>query len=137
MMVSYFETARYIAPQPSPSEWPVPPGVYDPDAGVRAYEAMVERLRYVEELGFDWVSVSEHHYSPRILTPNPNLSAAFLAAPRGTRPDRQPRYGHQASRGLSRRGHRSAVPKPGDDIDALMDLLELFGKKVLPRIRDV
>jgi alkanesulfonate monooxygenase SsuD/methylene tetrahydromethanopterin reductase-like flavin-dependent oxidoreductase (luciferase family) len=41
---------------------------------------MVERLRFVEELGFDWVSVSEHHYSPRILTPNPNVSAAFLAA---------------------------------------------------------
>ena len=26
--------------------------------------------RYAEELGFDWVSVSEHHYSPRILTPS-------------------------------------------------------------------
>src|SRR5678815_3341255 len=43
---------------------------------------MLERLRYVEELGFDWVSVSEHHYSPRILTPSPILSAAFIAAHR-------------------------------------------------------
>jgi hypothetical protein len=25
---------------------------------------MVERSRYAEELGFDWVSFSEHHYSP-------------------------------------------------------------------------
>src|SRR5256712_12257345 len=41
---------------------------------------MIERLQYVEELGFDWVSVSEHHYSPRILTPSPIVSAAFLAA---------------------------------------------------------
>jgi alkanesulfonate monooxygenase SsuD/methylene tetrahydromethanopterin reductase-like flavin-dependent oxidoreductase (luciferase family) len=78
--VSYFETARYLAPQPLPAEWPVPPAAYDPDAGLKAYEGMVERLRYVEELGFDWISVSEHHYSPRILTPNPNVSAAFLAA---------------------------------------------------------
>src|SRR4030095_15732895 len=40
----------------------------------------IERLEFVEELGFDWVSVSEHHYSPRILTPSPIVSAAFLAA---------------------------------------------------------
>jgi alkanesulfonate monooxygenase SsuD/methylene tetrahydromethanopterin reductase-like flavin-dependent oxidoreductase (luciferase family) len=58
----------------------VPPGAYDADAGVKAYDGMVERLRFVEKLGFDWISVSEHHYSPRILTPNPNVSAAFLAA---------------------------------------------------------
>ena len=80
MKVSFFETARYQAPQPLPSEWPVPSGAYDPDAGARAYRGMIERLEFVEELGFDWVSVSEHHYSPRILTPSPIVSAAFLAA---------------------------------------------------------
>jgi alkanesulfonate monooxygenase SsuD/methylene tetrahydromethanopterin reductase-like flavin-dependent oxidoreductase (luciferase family) len=37
---------------------------------LRAFRGMVERSRHVEELGFDWVSVSEHHYSPRILTPS-------------------------------------------------------------------
>jgi alkanesulfonate monooxygenase SsuD/methylene tetrahydromethanopterin reductase-like flavin-dependent oxidoreductase (luciferase family) len=41
---------------------------------------MIARLEYVEELGFDWVSVSEHHYSPRILTPAPIVSASFIAA---------------------------------------------------------
>ena len=41
---------------------------------------MVERARFVEKLGFDWISLSEHHYSPRILTPSPPLSAAFLAS---------------------------------------------------------
>jgi alkanesulfonate monooxygenase SsuD/methylene tetrahydromethanopterin reductase-like flavin-dependent oxidoreductase (luciferase family) len=41
---------------------------------------MIARLQYVEELGFDWVSVSEHHYSPRILTPSPIVAAAFIAA---------------------------------------------------------
>jgi hypothetical protein len=50
--VSYFETARYVAPQPPPAKWPVPPGVYDRASGVNAYEGMVERLRYVEKLGF-------------------------------------------------------------------------------------
>jgi alkanesulfonate monooxygenase SsuD/methylene tetrahydromethanopterin reductase-like flavin-dependent oxidoreductase (luciferase family) len=55
-------------------------GAYDPEAGAKAYRGMIERLQLVEELGFDWVSVSEHHYSPRILTPSPIVSAAFLAA---------------------------------------------------------
>jgi alkanesulfonate monooxygenase SsuD/methylene tetrahydromethanopterin reductase-like flavin-dependent oxidoreductase (luciferase family) len=80
MKVSFFETARYLPPQTLPSEWPVPSGVYDRDAGAQAFQRMIERLEYVEELGFDWVSVSEHHYSPRILTPAPIVSASFIAA---------------------------------------------------------
>ena len=70
MQVSYFETGRYHAPSNLPRQWPMPAGTYDREAGLRAFHGMVERSRYVEELGFDWVSVSEHHYSPRILTPS-------------------------------------------------------------------
>jgi len=80
MKVSYFETARYAVPSTVPAEWPVPPGAYDPDAGAQAYQGMIDRVQYVEELGFDWVSVSEHHYSPRILTPNTAVSASYMAA---------------------------------------------------------
>jgi alkanesulfonate monooxygenase SsuD/methylene tetrahydromethanopterin reductase-like flavin-dependent oxidoreductase (luciferase family) len=80
MKVSFFETARYCAPEALPPEWPVASGAYDRAAGAQAYRGMIERLQYVEELGFDWVSVSEHHYSPRILTPSPIVSAAFIAA---------------------------------------------------------
>ena len=80
MKVSFFETVRYLPPQALSPEWPVPAGAYDPEAGARAYRGMIERLAYVEELGFDWVSVSEHHYSPRILSPSPIVSAAFIAA---------------------------------------------------------
>ena len=58
----------------------MPSGAYHPEAGAEAYRSMIERLEYVEELGFDWVSVSEHHYSPRILTPAPIVSAAYIAA---------------------------------------------------------
>ena len=80
MRVSFFETARYRPPRALPSEWPAPSGAYDRDAGAQAYQGMIERLQYVEELGFDWVSVSEHHYSPRILTPAPIVSASYIAA---------------------------------------------------------
>src|SRR5262245_8600359 len=80
MKVSFFETARYRAPRTVPAERPVPSGTYDHEAGAQAYRDMIPRLEFVEELGFDWVSVSEHHYSPRILTPSPIVSAAFIAA---------------------------------------------------------
>src|ERR687884_289267 len=80
MKVSYFETGRYHAPPEMPREWPVPAGNYDPATGAEAYRAMVERVRFVAKLGFDWISLSEHHYSPRILTPSPPLSAAYLAS---------------------------------------------------------
>lgn len=80
MKVSFFETGRYAVPPDLPRTWPVPSAAYDTEIGVKAYAAIIERLKFVEELGFDWVSVSEHHYSPRILTPSPVVSAAFMAA---------------------------------------------------------
>ena len=80
MKVSYFETAHYRAPRRLPAEWPVPPASYDREAGMAAYRGMIERLQLVEALGFDWLSVAEHHYSPHRLTPAPIVSAAHLAA---------------------------------------------------------
>ncbi len=80
MKVSYFETGRYRSPETLPGEWPMPSGAYDSDAGAQVYQGMVERIQFVEQLGFDWVSLSEHHYSPRILTPSPPLAAAYIAA---------------------------------------------------------
>src|SRR5271169_141230 len=80
MQVSYFETGRYYAPSNLPRQWPMPAGAYNREAGLRAFRGMVERSRYVEELGFDWVSVSEHHYSPRILTPSLPIAAAYIAS---------------------------------------------------------
>src|SRR3954466_12086791 len=80
MKVSFFETGRYPVSPDLPREWPVPPSAYDPALGAQAFQGMVERARFVEKLGFDWISLSEHHYSPRILTPSPPLSAAWIAA---------------------------------------------------------
>jgi alkanesulfonate monooxygenase SsuD/methylene tetrahydromethanopterin reductase-like flavin-dependent oxidoreductase (luciferase family) len=80
MKVSYFETGRYTPSPDLPREWPVPPAAYDPDVGGAALRGMVERATFVEQLGFDWISVSEHHYSPRILTPSPVVAATWLAA---------------------------------------------------------
>lgn len=80
MKISYFETGHYQPPRPLPARWPVAPDDYDRAAGARSYNGMIERLRLVESLGFDWLSVAEHHYSPHRLTPAPTVSAAHLAA---------------------------------------------------------
>ena len=45
MQVSYFETGRYYAPSNLPRQWPMPPGAYDREAGLRAFHGMVERSR--------------------------------------------------------------------------------------------
>ncbi len=79
MKISYFETGRYVPPPDLPREWPVASGACDPDTVSIALRGMADRVKFVEELGFDWVSLSEHHYSPRILTPSPAVSGAWLA----------------------------------------------------------
>ena len=79
MKISYFENGRYATSPSVPRGWPVPSGAYDPETGAKAHEQMIERLRFIEELGFDWVSLSEHHYSPRILTPSVTVAAANIA----------------------------------------------------------
>lgn len=80
MKVSYFETGRYRAPAGMPGVWPMPSAAYDSAEGANVYQGMIERISHVEKLGFDWVSLSEHHYSPRILTPSPQMAAAYVAA---------------------------------------------------------
>jgi alkanesulfonate monooxygenase SsuD/methylene tetrahydromethanopterin reductase-like flavin-dependent oxidoreductase (luciferase family) len=78
MKISYFETDCYIPPSDMPREWPVRSGSCDPDTVSHALRGMAERGRFVEKLGFDWISLSEHHYLPHILTPSPAVSAAWL-----------------------------------------------------------
>jgi alkanesulfonate monooxygenase SsuD/methylene tetrahydromethanopterin reductase-like flavin-dependent oxidoreductase (luciferase family) len=79
MKVSFFEPIRYVTPQKMPSEWPLPHRYYDPALGAQALGSELERLALVEELGFDWVSFSEHHYSARTLCPSPIVMASHVA----------------------------------------------------------
>lgn len=80
MKASFFESVRYVTSEQLPAQWPLPPGFYDPEVGGQLFQDIVERLLLVEELGFDWVSFSEHHYGARILSPSPIVMAAHMAA---------------------------------------------------------
>ena len=48
--------------------------------GTQTFQSTIERLQFVEDLGFGLVSLSEHHYGARILTPSPIVMASHMAA---------------------------------------------------------
>jgi alkanesulfonate monooxygenase SsuD/methylene tetrahydromethanopterin reductase-like flavin-dependent oxidoreductase (luciferase family) len=58
--------------------WPVAPSSCDPDVAQRSLMNNLELARRADEKGFDWVSVSEHHFGPIMLTPNPLVWAGAL-----------------------------------------------------------
>ena len=60
------------------SGWPVAPAKYDPGVGNLSVELALREAEIAEEIGFDMVSVSEHHYWPLIPVPNAALLAAAL-----------------------------------------------------------
>ncbi|HLG73427.1 MAG TPA: LLM class flavin-dependent oxidoreductase [Chloroflexota bacterium] len=59
---------------------PISPACYDVATAQRSLDFGNELLAIADECGYDWVSLIEHHYSPRQLTPNPLLAAANMAA---------------------------------------------------------
>src|SRR5205814_998603 len=58
--------------------WPVPAQAYSAELAQLSMEASLEQFQLADELGFDWVTVAEHHYAPFSLTPNPMVLAGAL-----------------------------------------------------------
>jgi alkanesulfonate monooxygenase SsuD/methylene tetrahydromethanopterin reductase-like flavin-dependent oxidoreductase (luciferase family) len=59
--------------------WPVSGAGYDPEVAQASMEHALALFALADEVGFDWVSVAEHHYAPGSLTPNPMVMAAAVA----------------------------------------------------------
>ncbi len=79
MKASYFGSMGYSERHKFPAEWPVPPSYLDTATSVQSYQDGLRECELAEELGFDWISVSEHHYSGNRTTPNPVVMAAAVA----------------------------------------------------------
>ncbi|MBI3246796.1 MAG: LLM class flavin-dependent oxidoreductase [Deltaproteobacteria bacterium] len=77
MQVGFFNPVSY-AGTPMAPVWPTPPVLCDREAVNVTMRRAREQLCLADELGFDWVSVSEHHYSPRILAPSPMIYAGAM-----------------------------------------------------------
>src|SRR5688572_15832546 len=58
--------------------WPVPAGTFASEVAERSMAASLEQFQLADEVGFDWVTVAEHHYAPMSMTPNPMVMAGAL-----------------------------------------------------------
>lgn len=77
MKASFLPTTAYGIRAVYEAGWPTPPSFFEPELGQRMMEEMFEQAVLADELGFDWISFSEHHYAPLLVpTPNPSLFAA-------------------------------------------------------------
>ena len=64
-----------------PSIWvELPNSLYDPTKAKSLYERYIDELVMAEQLGFDGISVNEHHGSAYSMMPAPSLIASVLAA---------------------------------------------------------
>lgn len=65
--------------QPTGRGWPLPIDGYSADTAQASMERALAQFEAADQLGFDWVTVAEHHYSAASLTPNPMVMAAAVA----------------------------------------------------------
>ncbi len=79
MKVSYFACMGYADRHRFPPDWPVPVAHQDSAIALRSYAEGLAECKLAEAVGFDWVSLSEHHYSGNRMTPNPAVMAAAVA----------------------------------------------------------
>jgi alkanesulfonate monooxygenase SsuD/methylene tetrahydromethanopterin reductase-like flavin-dependent oxidoreductase (luciferase family) len=80
MKVSFFCTNSYLSAEAFRYQgWPTPPALFRSEVGLRSVEFALNQAKLADESGFDWVSCSEHHYTPLLQTPNANVFAAALS----------------------------------------------------------
>lgn len=79
MLISSLCMAGYDGPAPGLEIWPAEPRFCKRDVARKSFDHGLAMARRADALGFDWVSVSEHHYAPYIQTPNPCVMAAALS----------------------------------------------------------
>lgn len=77
MKAALFSRVPYLGPARGDT-WPVAVDSYASEIAQASMEASLEQFQLADELGFDWVTVAEHHYSPFSLSPNPMVLAGAL-----------------------------------------------------------
>ena len=78
MKATLFSRVPYMGPAPG-GVWPVPPAAFAPEAAEQSMDAAFEQFQLADALGFDWITLAEHHYAPLSLTPNPMVMAGAVS----------------------------------------------------------
>ncbi len=77
MKAAIFTPVPYMGPAPR-GMWPVPTDSFSTEVAERSMQLSLEQFELADQLGFDWVTVAEHHFAPMSLTPNPMVMAGAL-----------------------------------------------------------
>ena len=59
--------------------WPVPAADFSSELAQASYETTLNQAEIADQLGWDWVSVAEHHFAPFSISPNPMVMAAAFS----------------------------------------------------------
>jgi len=62
----------------APEGWPVVADDYSSEVAVESMAKTLDQFALADQVGFDWVSVAEHHFAPFSLNPNPMVMAGAL-----------------------------------------------------------
>jgi alkanesulfonate monooxygenase SsuD/methylene tetrahydromethanopterin reductase-like flavin-dependent oxidoreductase (luciferase family) len=76
MKAAFFSSVFYLAP--AAKGWPTPIDGYTSAAAKHSMETALRQFSLADSVGFDWVTVAEHHFGPFGLTPNPMVFAGAL-----------------------------------------------------------
>jgi alkanesulfonate monooxygenase SsuD/methylene tetrahydromethanopterin reductase-like flavin-dependent oxidoreductase (luciferase family) len=79
MQFSFFSSTAYMGPAPGMAVWPMPPRLCDRSIAATSIERGLETCARADALGYDWVSLSEHHYGPLTLTPSTTVMAGAVS----------------------------------------------------------
>ena len=77
MKAALFSPMRYNGPSAGEG-WPIAGSVYSAEAAEQSMNSYLHQFKLADEVGFDWVTVAEHHYAPFSLNPNPMVTAGAL-----------------------------------------------------------
>jgi alkanesulfonate monooxygenase SsuD/methylene tetrahydromethanopterin reductase-like flavin-dependent oxidoreductase (luciferase family) len=72
-----FNIAPYLG-EAERGTWPVPVRTYSHEVAARSMEMALEQYELADRLGFDWVTLAEHHFAPMSLSPNPMVLAGAV-----------------------------------------------------------
>src|SRR5262249_29397677 len=79
MKVSLFNGMPYGPVKSLWEHWPPPNELFEPEQALKAADHCLEQAQLADEVGFDWISCAEHHFSPGSLSPNATVLAAALS----------------------------------------------------------
>ena len=77
MKAALFSLVPYAGPA-GHGVWPVPAEPYSAEVAQRSMQVTLDQFELADQVGFDWVTVAEHHFAPMSLTPNPMVMAGAL-----------------------------------------------------------